>query len=60
MAHLMKPLCFLALGLGCLSSFAREFEGSRENSILLNGLWEFARGDGNEGAQTATGQRELR
>ena len=31
--------------------YAREFEGSRQDSILLNGPWEFARGDGNEGAE---------
>jgi hypothetical protein len=59
MMHLTKPLFLFALGLGCLTSSAREYEGSRENSILLNGQWEFARGDGNEGAQTATGQREF-
>lgn len=36
MRHLTKPLCLLLLGLGCLTSFAREYEGSRANSILLN------------------------
>jgi len=60
MTHLTLSLCILAVGLGCLTSSARESEGSRENSTLLNGQWEFARGDGNEGAQTATGQRKLR
>jgi hypothetical protein len=54
-----KTLCLLALGLGCLTSFAREYEGSRANSILLNGAWEFTRGDGNEGAETATAQGKL-
>jgi hypothetical protein len=38
---------------------ARESEGSRENSILLNGQWEFAQGDGSEGAETAAGQRKV-
>src|SRR5438093_10239196 len=53
-------LCVLALGLRCLTSPAREYEGSRENSILLNGPWEFAVGDGTEAAETAEGQGKLR
>ena len=60
MRHLTTPLCVFALGLGCFTASAREFEGSRENSTLLNGQWEFVRGDGSEDAQTATGQRKLR
>jgi hypothetical protein len=59
MMHLTTSLGLTALGLGCLTSFAREFEGSRENSILLNGPWEFARGEGNERADTGEGQRKL-
>ncbi|HEY5908997.1 MAG TPA: hypothetical protein VJA21_00180, partial [Verrucomicrobiae bacterium] len=56
----MRRLLFLlSLGLGFLTSLAREFEGSRTNSLLLNGAWTFARGDGNEGAETAAGQRGL-
>lgn len=47
------------LGLGCLTSLAREYEGSRENSILLNGPWEFVFGDGTEQAETAAGQRKI-
>ncbi len=58
--QLAKTLCLLTLGLGCLTSFSREHEGSRTNSILLNGPWEFVRGDGNEGAETAAGQEKLR
>ncbi len=53
-------LLALALGLGCLTSLAREYEGSRENSILLNGQWEYAFGEGDEGAETAAGGRGLR
>jgi hypothetical protein len=37
MTHLTKPICLLALSFGRLTSLAREYEGSRENSILLNG-----------------------
>jgi hypothetical protein len=59
MTHLTKPLCFLTVGLGCLTSLVREFEGSRENSILLSGQWEFVRGDGSEGAEAAAGQRKV-
>jgi len=59
MAHLTKSLFLLILGLGCAPSFARESEGSRENPILLNDPWEFARGDGSEGAQVTVGQRKV-
>lgn len=59
MPHLMKSLCLLASGLACATSWAREFEGARQNSVLLNGHWEFARGDGDERAETAAGQRNL-
>lgn len=31
---------------------ARELEGARTNSVVLNGAWEFAPGEGNEGAET--------
>jgi len=57
---LTKPHWLPALGLLCHVSFARESEGSRENSILLNGPWEFAVGEGTEEAETAAGQRGLR
>lgn len=59
MSQLTKPLCLLILALPCLSSLAREYEGSHANSILLNGPWEFARGDGSEGAETAAGQQKV-
>jgi hypothetical protein len=44
----------------CLTSFAREYEGSRTDSILLNGSWEFVRGEGDEHAETARGGEKLR
>ena len=46
MAH---ALCVLSLALGHLAALPQESEGSRTNSMLLNGPWEFARGDGTEG-----------
>ena len=60
MTHLTKSLCLLAIVLSCLTSFAREYEGSRTNSILLNGSWEFVRGEGDEHAETARGGEKLR
>jgi hypothetical protein len=62
MTRLSNLPCLLALaiGLGCLTSLAREYEGSRENSVVLNGAWEYAFGEGDEGAETAAGQRRLR
>ena len=59
MTHVTNTLCFFAMWLGCLTSLAREFEGSRENSVLLNGQWEFVFGDGSERAETASGQRQI-
>ncbi|MCR4412163.1 MAG: hypothetical protein NUV77_07025 [Thermoguttaceae bacterium] len=52
-------ICLVVLGCGSSLSLARESEGARENSILLNGRWEFAVGSGNEGAETPAGQRGL-
>jgi hypothetical protein len=49
----------LAIVLSCLQSFAREHEGSRTNSILLNGSWEFVRGEGDEHAETLRGGEKL-
>ena len=39
--------------------FARESEGERKNSLLLNGAWEFALGNGSERGESAAGQRTL-
>ena len=60
MTPLTKLLCLLVFVLGCLTSFAREYEGSRANSILLNGTWEFVLGEGDEGAESARGSEKLR
>lgn len=50
----------LALALaGALPLSARESEGARTNSLLLNGPWEFAVGTGAEGAESATAQARL-
>src|SRR5262245_24560576 len=59
LSRLIWPQCFVfaLVYAGILN--AREFEGSRENSILLNGPWEFVAGDGTEGAETAAGQRNI-
>jgi len=59
MKHWTISLCLLAVALGCLVSQAREHEGTRTNSVLLNGVWEFARGDGTECAETAAGQGQI-
>ena len=44
--RMTQTLCFMVVALVGLASLAREHEGNRTNSILLNGAWEFARGDG--------------
>lgn len=59
MKQLSESLCLLILALSNDILLAREFEGSRTNSILLNGEWEFSRGDGSEGAELAGGQAKL-
>jgi len=59
----MKPIyipsCVLLICLTSFSLLARESEGARTNSILLNGVWEFVVGNGNENAQTSDGQQRL-
>ena len=59
MTNVKSVLCLLVLGSAILESQAREFEGSRENSILLNGVWEFGQGDGSENADLPAGQRKI-
>lgn len=49
----------LLLSLTQFTSVARESEGSRTNSILLNGTWEFVRGQGDEPAESPAGQQTL-
>lgn len=57
MTQLAKTLCVFVLG--CLPSLAREFEGARTNSLLLNGAWEFVRGEGSERAETLEAPAKL-
>jgi hypothetical protein len=45
----MKYIIIMLLAFACLKSVVYAYEGQRENSVLLNGAWEFALGDGNEG-----------
>ncbi len=45
--------------LGDHALMARESEGSRTNSVLLNGPWEFCVGTGDEGAERSVGQGRL-
>jgi len=40
-------------------ALAHESEGQRQNSVPLNGPWEYVLGDGSEGAETAAGQATL-
>jgi hypothetical protein len=55
----VKLLIFIILVFACLKSVAYAYEGQRSNSILLNGVWEFALGDGNEGAELPKEQTRL-
>ena len=55
----MKCLAIAVLMILCIRSAAHAYEGRRDNSILLNGVWEFALGDGDEGAEMPDGQAEL-
>ncbi len=57
MTHLTRLIWLLVLWFGCLTSSARKYEGSRENSILLNGTWEFLLGDGTEAVESGSGER---
>ncbi|MCL2348371.1 MAG: hypothetical protein FWC50_08935 [Planctomycetaceae bacterium] len=52
-------ILFLILLFSHTALFARENEGARENSLLLNGTWEYAVGDGNTRGETATDQGTL-
>ncbi|MHB1036388.1 MAG: glycoside hydrolase family 2 TIM barrel-domain containing protein [Pirellulales bacterium] len=59
MTHAARLSCLLLLGFLGAASQSREFEGSRTNSILLNGAWEFVPGNGDEAAETAAGAKKL-
>ncbi len=52
-------LVVMLLVLICLRSTAFAYEGRREQSVLLNGLWEFASGEGDEHAEAPEGQTTL-
>ena len=52
-------LTVILLFLMCYSSTAIAYEGRRERSVLLNGVWEFALGQGDERAETPEGQAAL-
>ncbi len=51
--------CTAAVFVSVGNTWARESEGARANSVLLNGPWEYVVGDGSEGAETAAGQAKL-
>ena len=55
----MRLIIAIALVLMCFRSVAYAYEGRRANSVLLNGVWEFVLGDGDEGDETVDGQAEL-
>ena len=58
---LMKCLVIIAFGLICfINSTAYAYEGRRANSVLLNGVWEFALGEGDECAEIPEGQAKLK
>ncbi len=48
--------CALTFAFLCAGLFARESEGTRENSLLLNGSWEYVLGDGTENHEAASNQ----
>jgi len=52
----MKILIIMVLIFLCSRSVTYAYEGQRENSILLNGTWEFVLGDGNESAELPENQ----
>lgn len=55
----MKLLILMVLALMCFRSTAHAYEGRRANSVLLNGEWEFALGEGDEQAEMLEGQKKL-
>jgi hypothetical protein len=57
--RLLWLVCTAFALLNTATSQAREYEGSRADSVLLNGVWEFAVGAGDDGAQTAAGQHQV-
>ena len=56
----MKALIIMVLVFAFYKSVAFAYEGQRINSTQLNGVWEFALGDGSEGAEAPEGQTQLK
>ena len=52
-------LLMIIAGLISKAPLAYGYEGQRANSVLLNGVWEYALGQGNEGAEMPEGQSHL-
>ena len=55
----MNHSALATLTLVCLALTAFASEGRRAQSVLLNGVWQFARGKGDEGAERPAGQAKL-
>jgi hypothetical protein len=55
----MRMLMAVALGVICMTTVTYGYEGRRADSVLLNGAWEFALGNGDERAETAAGAAKL-
>jgi len=55
----MKAFIIMVLVFAFYKSVAFAYEGQRINSTQLNGVWEFALGDGSEGAEVPEGQTKL-
>jgi len=51
----VKQLLAIALVLALLPALASAYEGQRENSVLLNGVWETSLGTGDEPLGTVSG-----
>ena len=56
----MKDLVLVFLGIACSVMSASGTEGRRKSSVLLNGVWDFSLGQGDENAETAAGQAALK
>ncbi len=55
----MRILIAVLLGVVCMCGVSYGYEGRRADSVLLNGDWEFALGNGDEHAETAAGAAKL-
>jgi hypothetical protein len=59
MQQVLWTLCATIVLVSAVTASARESEGARANSVLLNGPWEYVLGDGSESAETTGGQAKL-